>query len=396
MKIIYYSPHPYLNLSSPSGYGTHMREMINSFEKLGHEVVPVIAGGVEQPKQHLTSTSPKRKLIDFFKKITPGYIWESLKDHRLQKFDATMIEKLKKVVEEEKPDLIYERGNYLQVSGLEVSRPLNIKHFIELNAPYVKERVELQGSSSFLKKATSVEKRLLTESDKIFVISSSLKEYFEKQVPELSNSQITAIPNAINLSKFIANDSLANSIKTKYSYSEDDKIIGFVGSILRWHGVDILIKAFHEIHDDFPAAKLLIVGSGEVFDELNEMTKSLNLDKKVVFTGNVPHHEVPSYIDVMDITVIAKTNWYCSPIKIFEYAALGKAIVASNHPPVVEVMNDREHGLIVDSNPSSVAEALRELLSDDELRGMVAKNFKEKTINEHTWDSNAKKVLSFF
>ncbi|GAA5520526.1 hypothetical protein LQ318_02265 [Aliifodinibius salicampi] len=86
MKILYYSPYPNLNLSAPASYGTHMREMITTFERSGHEILPVIMGRIHlADKESAESTKPR--WIDFIKPYFGKRIWQSLKDLKLLAFD---------------------------------------------------------------------------------------------------------------------------------------------------------------------------------------------------------------------------------------------------------------------------------------------------------------------
>jgi len=156
MKILYYSPHPHLNLMSPSGYGTHMREMINAFKVIGHKVLPVIIGGTELNNTKMAIPKPSfiKKLL---KSIIPALIWESAKDVLLIRNDMQAKKLLEQKVKAFQPDLIYERSSYLQSSGVEVANKYNIEHILEINAPYTEERIKLQGYSLFIKKAEKIE-----------------------------------------------------------------------------------------------------------------------------------------------------------------------------------------------------------------------------------------------
>ena len=89
MNILYYSAHPDLNLNDPAGYGTHMREMISAFKKLGHEVNPLIIGGIE-PREKIDKAGPSiiKKLM---KTLVPTVIWETAKDHLIFKNDKDSI-----------------------------------------------------------------------------------------------------------------------------------------------------------------------------------------------------------------------------------------------------------------------------------------------------------------
>ena len=140
MKILYFSPHPHINLAAPSGPGTHIREVIAGFEAQGHRVVRFIAGG-----EKLDSTTKK---IDFkkrpWKKLIPSVIWETLRDIQMVRLDRQIEARLTEVIEAEKPDFIYERSCYGMGAGMRAAKKLGIRYVVEMNAPYPEEKVQMQ------------------------------------------------------------------------------------------------------------------------------------------------------------------------------------------------------------------------------------------------------------
>lgn len=391
MKILYYSSHPHLKLASPSGYGTHMREMIAAFEGLGHLVKPLIMGGTSLNNNDLKIKSRsawKKVVADFI----PSYFWESTKDYRLLNFDKFASKVLEKEVESFQPDIIYERATFLQTSGIDVARRFGIKHILEVNAPYVEERKVLEGNSFFLKKGMEAEEYMLNRSDKVVVVSSALKQYFSGTY-QLKEDKFLVTPNAINQSLLNFNPAKVEQIKAKLGLS-GKTVIGFVGSVFPWHGLELLIESFHRlVKERKENIHLLIVGDGETIPLLKKKVEELGIELKVTFTGSVQHAAVFKYIQLMDICVMAKSNWYGSPVKIFEYGAMGKPVIAPDNVPVRDVMQNKKTGLLTEPSVESLSAAIKLYIEDESLRLNCAKNFKKKVLSEHTWFDNAKKVL---
>lgn len=140
MKILYYSSHPNLALNSASGYGTHMREMIRAFRELGHQVKPVIMGGRQEMYDSSALSSVTDRMKNTLKQAVPSRLWESLKDYRLLRRDHYFKAKLAAEVQSFAPNLIYERTNYLQPSGVRVAQDFNIAHVLEVNSPHLEEK----------------------------------------------------------------------------------------------------------------------------------------------------------------------------------------------------------------------------------------------------------------
>jgi glycosyltransferase involved in cell wall biosynthesis len=394
MKILYYSSSPLLTTSIQSGPGTHIREMINGMKELGHEVLPVIIGDeISTTGEETTVINKKGIIFSLAKKIIPSVVWRSLKELKLIRFDKHAEQILEEKVRVFKPDLIYERSAYLQTSGINIAKKYKIKHYMEINAPFIEEVKQFENSDTFLvKQAINFERELITSPDKVFVVSSGIKKYYSKYSTD--TNKIIVMPNSINLDVIKVNVILKLQLENEFN-TKGKTVIGFVGSIFPYHGVDILIKGFAKYQLTNPASVLLIVGDGYIIPELKELAKELNIPPyKVIFTGSVKHKDVFTYIDLMDITVLAKSNWFCSPIKIFEYGAMNKAVIAVNTIGVKDVMGDGVDGLLIDPTEENLFRALSALTNDEARRKQMAQHFHDKVVANYTWRKTAEVVLS--
>lgn len=396
MKILYYSPHPHLNLSDPAGYGTHMREMIKAFKELGHDVETLIMGGedrVETIGSNEDDLSGGTNIKDFIKSFSSQYIWYTLRDLRLILFDKKAEKELKTIVKVYKPDLIYERCNYLQLSGIKVADKYEIDHALEVNSPYLEETVLLGKGNSLMRKWAKKRERDQIKGTKLIVtVSSTLKKYFSEKY-NVHMDKFIVTPNGFNFKKINVNRTRIDSINEKYNLS-GKKVIGFVGSIFKWHGLDNLIEAFNEI--DNKNSKLLIVGYGEYLEELRITAAELERKDDIIFTGEIEQNEVFNYIEVMDICVAPNAAWYQSPIKLFEYGAMGKPIIASKTEPIKEVLENGKDGVLIDVTDNAtlnLCSALNQMLDNLEKYKNMGDTFKQKVRNEFTWKINARNIL---
>jgi glycosyltransferase involved in cell wall biosynthesis len=388
MKILYYAPNPHLSLNAQTGYGTHMREMIDCWKSMGHEVETLIAGdlGTSGADHNATNSSSVKKLL---KKWVPGYIWESIKDRKLIHFDAEMSRILKQRVELFNPDIIYERVSYLQESGVDVAKQYNIRHISEVNAPFPEERVYFSGRSAYLKRARAIEKKILEQSFCLTVVSSALKSYLTEKHPS-SESKIHVIPNAVNEQQTNLDMDKLESLRSQYN-PENALVFGFVGSIFPYHGVDLLLKAFNKTPGN---SILLIVGDGASIPDLKKYVLENDLNRRVFFTGSVPHSDVFHYIQIMDICCMMNSNWYGSPVKIFEYGLMNKAVIAPDVAPVRDVIVHEKDGLLVSNSLDEIQNSLKRLMSDSDLRERLAKSWNKKVLENYTWKAAAEKTLN--
>jgi glycosyltransferase involved in cell wall biosynthesis len=392
MKILYYSPHPNLHTAKPTGYSAHILGIINGLKNKQKEVVPLILGNRSQ----LTGLEIKEKkatnsLKDQLKKMIPKLIWETLVDVKLLSFDRRVAYKeLEKAVREHQPDLIYERANYLQTSGVKIANRYKIPHFLEVNGLYVEQKTYLRGRSLLLPVAKKIEKYQIQHTDKVFSISDALAKVMVKnhgiEYKKFLVSHMAIDPNQIKIS-----DQKVADIKETYDLNEN-LVIGFVGSIFRWSGVDLLIKAFEELLKKHHNLKLLIIGGGDylskILPNIPERVKS-----KVVFTGWVENKDIYNYIQCIDIPVLANSNWYGSSTKVFEYGALAKPMVVPGTEGIKEIVIDKKDGILIE--PGSQQElvlALNFLLENPEKGKQMGEHFQKKVFEGHTWESRVEDI----
>jgi glycosyltransferase involved in cell wall biosynthesis len=389
MKILYFSPHPHINLAAPSGPGTHIREVIAGFEAQGHRVIRYIEGGEKIDTSENTINFKRRP----WKKLIPTFIWETLRDFQMLRLDRQIEARLTAFLEKEMPDIIYERSCYGMGAGMRAAKKLGIRYVVEMNAPYPEEKVQMQGKSLLQFIGNQHEKQQVISAYRTIVVSSAMKNYLIEKT-KVNPSKILVVANAVNPAHIHSNPVRQSEIKNKFGITESHTVFGFVGSIFPYHGVDIMIESFAAIEKDSAEARMLIVGSGEILPELQRRVSELKLENKIYFTGNVPHDCVYDYLDVMHITIMARSNWYGSPVKIFEYGAMKKAIIAPRVVPVLDVMQHEIDGLLIEANKEELTNSMRTLLNNPEIRNRMAITFHEKVMREHTWNRVAQQILA--
>ncbi|HLG02516.1 MAG TPA: glycosyltransferase family 4 protein, partial [Bacteroidia bacterium] len=376
-----------------TGYGTHMREFIAAARKLGCEVLPVILGGAEKAGI-VTGEGKAWGMKRLLRAICPPYIWRSIKEFRLMKFDRHAEKTLEEAVEKFKPDLIYERSAWLQDSGALVAKKKNIRYCVEVNAPFPEEMREFENAGSWFEKVGKGKMRYqLSVADCLVVVSSALGNYLACEF-KIDPSKIQVIPNAVDPQRFNVSPDDVNGFRAKYGLS-NAKVLGFVGSIFPYHGVDKLIDAFATIAGEMKnlPLKLLIVGDGYLLPALKEQAVALGIEKDVIFTGPLPPAEIPVALSAMHIGIMAKTNWYGSPVKIFEYGAAGLQIIAPDTISVRDVMVPGEDGLLVSGKQDELKNAIVHLLTHEADGKRMANHFREKVLNQFTWEKSTMNTL---
>lgn len=394
MKIIYYSPHPTHDIVSEVGYATHQREVINALKTLGHELIPVIMGGTDasnlSPLAQDDYKPPIWKIL--VKRLIPRFLWTSFNNYKLVRHDRKAAQRLEEAIQKHQPDLIYERSEYLQDSGASLASRYKIRYILEVNAPFVEEMRSFEGYSLYQGKAHKVERYKLDKAYKVIAVSTSLADFLVRRY-SCDPKKIFVQPNCINPSKIVLHPENATKLRQDLQLEGSSKVIGFVGSMFPYHGVDILIEAFASIcvrHDNL---RLLIIGDGIILNDLKAQANDLGISEKVRFTGKVQHSKVFDYIAAMDICIMARSNWYGSPVKLFEYGLMNKPIIAPDTAPVRDVMEDEEDAMIVEDNAKALSQALDRLIADEPLARRMAGNFHAKVLSQYTWENAAKNII---
>jgi len=213
----------------------------------------------------------------------------------------------------------------------------------------------------------------------------------EIRVAGVQPEKIVVIPNGIDPERFA---DAQNSETAKSALGLSGRLIlGFTGFMRDWHGLS-------EVLDWMASAQvpkhihLLLVGDGPALAGLKAQAARLNLADRVTFAGLVERDMVAKMVAVFDIALQPKSVEYASPLKLFEYMALGKAIVAPDQPNIREVLEADVSGVLFDpAEPASMTAAIARLAQDDGLRtrlGAGARNAIEE--RGYTWKENARRV----
>ncbi len=392
MRILYFSPHPTHDIASEVGYSTHQRETILAFRVLGHEVLPVIMGGTtKEEKKVFQQQGLKFRIKEAMKKAMPDVFYNGLKDYGIRRFDQLAAQKLEEGIRAFQPDLVYERSEYMQDSGVRVCRALGVKHYLEVNAPFIEEMRHWEGPSVLHPLGHRIEKRKIKEATRVFAVSSVLRDFLVDEY-DADPEKLAVIPNCINPDGVKVEPEKAAAIAAQYGLN-GKRVVGFVGSFFPHHGLDDLIAAFARVEHDFPEAVLMIVGGGMNEEELRRQAVQQLGEGRVIFAGRVPHHEVYNYITHMDIAVMPRSNWYGSPMKIFEYGILAKAVVAPDNGPVKDAMVHGEDGILIQPGKEALADALRLLLADKALCERLGAHFEAKIRERFVWTKQAEYIL---
>ncbi|TWU19996.1 glycosyltransferase family 4 protein [Allorhodopirellula heiligendammensis] len=380
MKILYHH-----RTRGDGAEGVHINEMIGAFRELRHEVSIAAPRGATKASG-LAASQPSRPPSGFkvFLKQTAEIFYNVVDYFRVRA-----------AVKKAQPDFIYERYSSYDFAGVMAAKHLKIPIIVEVNVTYAgrfgaRFPVIYRG---LLKRAESY---VLQHADGIVVVSEALKEC----VLDVRKDDATTIvtPNAINLTqiKKLDHHGLRTTMRAELDV-EDKIVIGFVGSLRKWHGIDFFADAMTAIVSQTKNVYFLIVGSGEYEDTLKAKIKDAKLEEHVNLVGPVAHDQVYSYIAAMDVGVMPDSNEFGSPMKILEYMAMECVAVGPDLGPIHEIIRDGETGCIFKRrDQADFVSVLINLCDNVKRRKQIGENARRDVLNERTWNRNASDVLDLF
>ena len=296
------------------------------------------------------------------------------------------------------PDLIYQRYARFSWAGVAASVRTGRPLFLEYNGSevWVGKHWDRVGSLGLLDR---YERLNLRAAARIFVVSEVERRNLEAR--GVAAEKIVLNPNAVDVDLFRPGVGGA-AVRRDLGIQETDLLAGFVGTFGPWHGVVQLAEAIKLIPENV-RLRFVFVGSGSLRERAEEILKSEIATRRVIFTGAVEHERVPALLDACDILVAPHvpladgSDFFGSPTKIFEYMAMGKAIVASRLGQIGEVLSDEETALLVEpGNIGQLTAALVRVAETPELRERLGPNAREAAVRKHTWGHNAGRVLEAY
>ena len=177
--------------------------------------------------------------------------------------------------------------------------------------------------------------------------------------------KLAHVPNGIDTAVFAAAEADRPAARAALGIAPDAPVVGTVGRLAEVKQQGVLIRAFAQVLPAFPAARLVLVGDGPLWAELEELAGSLGLGGAVLFAGYRPNPE--RYLAAMDVFVLP-SRAEAMPLVIPEAWAAGRPVVATRVGGIPELIEDGKTGLLVEpGDVGGLAVRLRQLLADPPL-----------------------------
>jgi glycosyltransferase involved in cell wall biosynthesis len=320
----------------------------------------------------------------------------------IRKYATRLIEECR----HHKIDVLHATSNWWNgMAVLLASRVLGIPCIYELRGFWdesvVASRSELYKSDmQFMKR--KVEKVIFENVDQVLTINENLRDEIYNRIPILfseDGSTVPIIPNCADGEKFVPHPKRRYMKRKKLGISDDTMLIGYIGSILSYEGIDYIVNALHKlINEDKLRVKFILAGDGNERNNIISLASKLGLDENAFeYIGKINHDEVVDYYDAFDIVCYPRRNdKVCrttSSSKIFETMCMGKPIIVSELPAYDEIIIDRYNGLYCEpDNEVDIYEKMKELIINKDLRDTLSINTRNWVIKNREWASVGKKL----
>lgn len=236
----------------------------------------------------------------------------------------------------------------------------------------------------------AVEARLASEADAVFCLTDAMRRDLERRgVP---SAHMRLLPNACDPEKIQPTPRDPANL-ARFGLSGDAPVIGYVGSLSAYEGLDLLIDACLALSRDGIDHQLLVVGDGPERASLE--TRAQGLGARAAFAGRLPHAEVGAAFNVMDAVVVPRRSSplteLVAPLKPIEAMAHGKCVVVSSAAATAEAVRDGVTGLVAAKDSvAALTAALTRVAQDSGLREALARAARSWVVEQRSWDGVAK------
>lgn len=333
--------------------------------------------------------------------ILPGDSFWDFREMPPLHFNQIFLQRALQAVGARQPSFIYQRYSLNNFSGVQLAKHYRVPFVLEFNGSEI--WVSRNWGGTVLKYEPLVEQIELLNlraSDLIVVVSQPLKE--ELIAKGIDPEKILVNPNGVNPAVYAPE---VDGTKVRKKYQLEGKIVlGFIGTFGKWHGAEVLAEAFGQLLDQYPElrkrVRLLLIGDGITLPLVKETLRKGNVSECAILTGTVPQEEGPAHLAACDLLVAShvpnpdKSPFFGSPTKLFEYMAMGKAIVASDLDQIGEIL---KHGtsawMVRPGDANSLMQGLKTLIDDPALREKLGASARKEVCERYTWKEHTRKII---
>ncbi len=297
-------------------------------------------------------------------------------------------------------DLLYERDGTMSYGGLIAARRLGIPLVLEVNGDLIEEwrQIGFQATRRQWAAIHFVTRHFYRNVPHIVAVGETIKQRLIQRWG-LAEGKITVVRNGAEIDLFL-NTTAAPETRSRFGIGAGPVVI-FTGSFQPWHGVDLILEGFRQIAAALPAVQMLFVGDGGLRSALEKKVDDYGLQDRVIFTGRVSHQAVAQLLQLADVATIYHRGEAAeiveTPLKLFEYMAAGRAIVAPAVPNMQRILTDGVHArLVPPDQPAELAAAVLALLQNPAQRATLGQAARQEAVTKYSWDRAVSELEALF
>ena len=300
---------------------------------------------------------------------------------------------IKKIIKKNNIDLIFLYGVATNgIKCIQLSKELGIP-LVFRSLDVAHHLVKIPILHNIVKK---YEKIVIKNADKVLATTPELVRYAIEM--GANNQNVDYFPLGIN-PHFFKPLPKSQSLSQHLGITSSEKVIGFVGTLYPFAGLDFLLKQFHIIKNEIKEIKFLIIGGGPDFKHIKSLVKKFNLGSDVILTGFVKQEKLSEYLSLVDICVspfiVNNITNRILPTKILEYMACQKPVLSTPLKGTVELLPDESFGIMY-SSQNDFINSLVGLLQDPQKLNKLGTNGLLYIKKNHHWDNLSDQLISIF
>lgn len=385
MKLLYLT-----YLATKDGSSVHVKSFMRAVLAAGHDI------------EHVNIFSDLSLLR---RKATPGRImsrpssvlWTRLREGKLFCLNLLHLFREFPLLTFGKYEGVIVRSDQLAFTPVLLAWLLGLSLVLEVNSSMCYEQEAMLGKPQFSRVSKFIERTIWRLAPKITTVSAELKSLLAQQgVPA---GKITVVPNGVDTAEFSPRPRDA-ATALALGIGDNDFVVGFSGSLQVWHGAEYLLDIVAALAERNPAHRYkgLIFGDGQMRHALEEEIERRGLRKQVMLCGAIAHQDMPRHLSLFDVALAPyprMARLYFSPLKVFEYLAMGIPTIGSDQGQLRELLlAGRTGALVRPGDVDGFVKAIELVANDKALHARLSAGARELVCASYTWDIVARSTLA--
>ncbi len=387
MKILYTSASVDIREEGLGGK-THFIAVAKKLKELGNDLLVLVSGYRPRKREDLGLNVKYIYIPPFHKRSLSYVVAEFFRFFYLTFYILKF-----------RPEVIYAREDKWGFSPPLLSFIFRVRYVVEVNGLISEELKRYSHYPAWIMRLVVLSEKInYVFAKKIICVAPGIKREIIKRY-KVKEEKLVVISNGTDINLFRVLDK--RECRKKFGFAENDFYVGFVGYFAPWQGLDILIDAANLVKkQDYPEIKYLIVGDGSgLKKDLETRVEKYNLKKEISFLGHIKYKDVVYYINCFDVAVAPFTEERnkltgVSPLKLYEYLACGKPVIASRIEGITEVIEEGNCGYLFEpENATDLAEKIIRAYQERESLSQSGANGRKLIEKKYSWRKVAERIM---